>query len=78
MRSRLTRLALALAAFVLLQGCAELQGMRVATLRPENSSSNRSMLSYFNPLTSQQRSAAEGSLLRAPEDRGRSPFFFHP
>jgi hypothetical protein len=52
-----------------LQGCAELSGIRVAPLPQENSSSQRSMLSLYNPLPSQHRSMSAGMWLRAPEDR---------
>ena len=43
--------------------------MRVAPLPQENSSSQRSMLSLYNPLPFQHRSMSAGMWLRAPEDR---------
>jgi hypothetical protein len=52
-----------------LQGCAELSNIRVAPLPQENSSSQRSMLSLYNPLPYQHRSMSAGMWLRAPEDR---------
>jgi hypothetical protein len=52
-----------------LTGCAQLAGMRVAPLPQENSSSQRSMLSLYNPLPFQHRSLSQGVWLRAPEDR---------
>jgi hypothetical protein len=52
-----------------LQGCAQLTGMRVAPLPQENSSSQRSMLSLYNPIPFQHRSMSQGAWLRAPEDR---------
>ena len=52
-----------------LQGCAALSNVRVAPLAQENSSAQRSMLSLFNPIPFQHRSASEGTWLRAPEDR---------
>ena len=52
-----------------LQGCAALSGIRVAPLPQENSSSQRSMLSLFNPVPFQHRSMSAGMWLRAPEDR---------
>jgi hypothetical protein len=74
---RVTRAIAALGAALSLQGCAQLQNIRVAPLRTENSSSYRSMLAEFNPLPYQHRSASDGALLRAPEDRGRRPFWYH-
>ena len=52
-----------------LQGCAALSNVRVAPLAQENSSAQRSMLSLFNPVPFQHRSASDGMWLRAPEDR---------
>lgn len=52
-----------------LQGCAQLAGIRVAPLPQENASSQRSMLSLYNPLPFQHRSMSDGMLLRAPENR---------
>ena len=70
------RVVLAVGAAVSLQGCAalsnvrtELSMMRVAPLAQENSSTQRSMLSLYNPLPFQHRSMSEGMWLRAPEDR---------
>lgn len=63
------RLILSVGAVVSLQGCAALSNVRVAPLPRENSSSQRSMLSLFNPLPFQHRSVSDGMLLRAPEDR---------
>jgi hypothetical protein len=63
------RVVLMVGAVASLQGCASLAGMRVAPLPQENSSSQRSMLSLFNPLPFQHRSLSEGTWLRAPEDR---------
>ena len=63
------RVALIVGTLAGLQGCAGLQGMRVAPLPQENASSQRSMLSLFNPLPYQHRSMSEGMLLRAPENR---------
>ena len=61
------RVALIVGTLASLQGCAELSVMRVAPLPQENSSSQRSMLSLYNPLPFQHRST--GTWLRAPEDR---------
>jgi hypothetical protein len=58
------------AAAVLLQGCESLQMVRVSPLGHQNSNSNRSMLSQFNPLPFQHRSVDDGALLRDPQDRG--------
>jgi len=63
------RVVLVVGALTSLQGCAELSNVRVAPLAQENSSSQRSMLSLFNPLPFQHRSLSEGMWLRAPEDR---------
>ena len=63
------RVILAIGALVTLQGCAALSNVRVAPLPRENSSAQRSMLSLYNPLPFQHRSASGGMLLRAPEDR---------
>lgn len=63
------RMIVALGAVATLQGCAALSNVRVAPLATENSSSQRSMLSLYNPLPFQHRSMSEGFLLRAPEDR---------
>ena len=63
------RAILALAAVMTLQGCAALSNVRVAPLQSENSSSQRSMLSLFNPLPFQHRSESHGMLLRAAQDR---------
>lgn len=52
-----------------LQGCAALATVRVAPLPRENASSQRSMLSLFNPLPYQHRSVSDGMWLRSPEDR---------
>jgi hypothetical protein len=70
------RMALFAAAAVLLQGCESLQMIRVAPLGHENSSSNRSMLSQFNPLPFQHRSVDDGYLLRSPEDRGTGALWY--
>ena len=63
------RAVLALGTVVTLQGCAALSNVRVAPLQSENSSSQRSMLSLFNPVPFQHRSVSHGMLLRAPQDR---------
>lgn len=63
------RVILAVGAVATLQGCAALSNVRVAPLPNENSSAQRSMLSLYNPLPFQHRSATAGMLLRAPEDR---------
>ena len=65
----LGRVVLAVGALASLEGCAELSGVRVAPLPQENSSSQRSMLSLYNPLPFQHRSMSAGMWLRAPEDR---------
>ena len=70
------RVVLAVGTVACLQGCAalsnvrtELSMMRVAPLAQENSSTQRSMLSLYNPIPFQHRSMSEGMWLRAPEDR---------
>ena len=63
------RVILAVGAMATLQGCAALSNVRVAPLPRENASTQRSMLSLYNPLPFQHRSASDGMLLRAPEDR---------
>jgi len=70
------RVVLAVGTVACLQGCAalsnvrtELSMMRVAPLAQENSSTQRSMLSLYNPIPFQHRSVSEGTWLRAPEDR---------
>ena len=63
------RMVLMLGAVASLQGCVALSNVRVAPLPQENGSSQRSMLSLFNPLPFQHRSTSEGMWLRAPEDR---------
>jgi hypothetical protein len=63
------RVVMTVGALGSLQGCAELSNARVAMLPQENASSQRSMLSLFNPLPFQHRSESEGALLRAPENR---------
>jgi hypothetical protein len=63
------RLVAASCAVGALQACSSLSNIRVAPLQAENSSSSRSMLSLYNPLTAQHRSASEGYFLRAPQDR---------
>jgi hypothetical protein len=63
------RVALMVGVAVSLQGCAALSNVRVAPLGQENSSTQRSMLSLFNPMPFQHRSVSDGMLLRAPEDR---------
>jgi hypothetical protein len=63
------RVILVVGAVASLQGCAALANVHVAPLPTENSSSQRSMLSLFNPLPFQHRSVSDGLLLRAPEDR---------
>jgi hypothetical protein len=78
MRSRLPALMLALAAVVLLQGCAGLQSRRVAPLATENSSAHRSMLAQFSPLPWAHREAYDGALLRAPEDRAGGVLWYKP
>ena len=65
----LGRVVLAVGTLASLEGCAELSGVRVAPLPQENSSSQRSMLSLYNPLPFQHRSMSAGMWLRAPEDR---------
>jgi hypothetical protein len=74
-RSMLPRLLAALAALTLAQGCASLATVRVAPLPVENASSERSMLSLYNPLPFQHRSVSDGWLLRAPESR-RSRYLY--
>ena len=63
------RMIVMVGAVASLQSCAALSNVRVAPLPQENSSSQRSMLSLFNPLPFQHRSMSEGMWLRAPEDR---------
>lgn len=63
------RVMVAVAMAASLQACAGLSNVRVAPLPMENASSQRSMLSLFNPLPFQHRSMTEGWLLRAPEER---------
>jgi len=63
------RLLAALCVMGSLQACSSLSSIRVGMLPTENSSSQRSMLSLYNPLAFQHRSQSEGSLLRMPEDR---------
>lgn len=63
------RIIVMVASVASLQGCAALSNVRVAPLAQENASSQRSMLSLFNPLPFQHRSMSEGMWLRAPEDR---------
>ena len=63
------RLIAAVAVATSLQACAGLTNARVAMLPMENASSQRSMLSLYNPLPFQHRSSSEGWLLRAPEER---------
>lgn len=63
------RTLLALGALATLQGCASLAGMRVSPLPRENASSQRSMLSLYNPIPFQHRSVSDGMWLRQPEDR---------
>ena len=63
------RAILAVGAVATLQGCAALSNVRVGPLPRENSSAQRSMLSLYNPVPFQHRSASDGILLRAPEDR---------
>ena len=62
------RVIAAIAAVASLQACAETYA-RVPMLPTENASSQRSMLSLYNPLPFQHRSATQGWLLRAPEER---------
>ena len=62
------RVIAAVAVAASLQACAETYA-RVPMLPIENASSQRSMLSLYNPLPFQHRSASEGALLRAPEER---------
>jgi hypothetical protein len=62
------RVIAAVAVAASLQACAESYA-RVPMLPMENASSQRSMLSLYNPLASQHRSATQGWLLRAPEER---------
>ena len=73
---RARRFSAALGIALALQGCAQLQNIRVAPLRPANSSEYRSMLADFNPLAFQHRSSAY-DMLQAPEDRGRRSFWYH-
>jgi hypothetical protein len=63
------RLVAAVCVAASLQACASLSSVRVGMLQTENSSSQRSMLSLYNPLATQHRSLNQGMLLRAPEDR---------
>jgi hypothetical protein len=63
------RMIVMVGAVASLQGCAALSNVRVAPLPRENSSSQRSMLSLFNPVPFQHRSMREGMWLRTPEDR---------
>lgn len=63
------RMMVLVGAVAAVQGCASLAGVRVAPLPRENASSQRSMLSLYNPLPFQHRSLSEGMWLRAPEDR---------
>jgi hypothetical protein len=63
------RLLAAAAILVAAQGCASLSNVRVGWLPQENASSQRSMLSLYNPLSFQHRSVSDGWLLRAPEER---------
>jgi hypothetical protein len=63
------RVIAAIAVATSLQACAGLANARVAMLPTENASSQRSMLSLYNPLPFQHRSASQGWLLRAPEER---------
>ena len=63
------RVFLTVGALVMLQGCAALSNVRVAPLPSENASSQRSLLSLYNPLPFQHRSASDGMLLQAPENR---------
>ena len=64
------RVVLTVGTVASLQGCAALSNVpcRAASAQ-ENSSAQRSMLSLFNPIPFQHRSASEGTWLRAPEDR---------
>jgi hypothetical protein len=62
------RVIAAVAVAASLQACAETYA-RVPMLPMENASSQRSMLSLYNPLPFQHRSATQGWLLRAPEER---------
>jgi hypothetical protein len=62
------RVIAAVAVAASLQACAEGYA-RVPMLPMENASSQRSMLSLYNPLPFQHRSATQGWLLRAPEER---------
>ena len=63
------RVALTVGTVACLQGCAALSNVRVAPLAQENSSSQRSLLSLFNPFPFQHRRVSEGMWRRAPEDR---------
>ena len=63
------RVILAVGAVATLEGCAALSNVRVAPLAQENSSTQRSMLSLYNPIPFQHRSMSQGVWLRAPEDR---------
>ena len=63
------RLIGAIAVAASLQACAGLSNVRVAPLAMENASSQRSMLSLYNPLPFQHRSLYSGMLLRSPQDR---------
>jgi hypothetical protein len=74
-RSMLPRLFAALAMLMLAQGCASLATVQVAPLPRENASSERSMLSLFNPLPFQHRSVSDGWMLRSPENR-RSRYLY--
>ena len=78
MRRRPGRLVALLAPVALLQGCAELQKLRVAPLATENSSAHRSMLAQFSPLPWAHREASDGALLRAPEDRDGGVLWYKP
>ena len=62
------RVIAAVAVAASLQACAETYA-RVPMLPMENASSQRSMLSLYNPLPFQHRIESAGMWLRAPEDR---------
>lgn len=72
------RLAIALTAVGMVQGCAGLMNTRVGFLPTANSSSTRSMLSVYDKRSSHyMESPYAGSLLKAPEDRSSKPFWMY-
>jgi hypothetical protein len=61
------RIMVAIGLATSLQACSALTNVHVNMLQPENSSSNRSMLSLYDPIN--HRSQSTGYYLRGPEDR---------